>query len=202
MHKLKPTDDWVGAHESSGLCGMAIGSLCMITPLVWIKSAHFVHPTTKTLTQKSQSTSTQFNSVTEGRCPLSSSLSSPNWVAWVLWVHHEFPWIPRWAPRWVPLSSPWVPLSSSLSPTPGEICVIFVMFFARNFFYIILYLICELFEIAFLSPSTWVPWVPNLAFPLSSPGCLPSVQSRITKVRRRHCARRFRVALSGRRRLI
>ena len=32
----KPADDWVGTHESSDLCGLAIDSLCIVTPLVWI----------------------------------------------------------------------------------------------------------------------------------------------------------------------
>ena len=50
------------------VCGLGrlaidIGSLCVVTPLVWIKSAHFVHPTTQPLTQKNQSTPTQLSSV-------------------------------------------------------------------------------------------------------------------------------------------
>ena len=99
-----------------------------------------------------------------------SSLSS--------WVLHEFAWVPRW----VPMSSPWVPLSPSLSPPEFPwvplsssrdlyFCKVFFRIFSKRIYFSP---VMKFYFFLSWSPSTWVPWVPNLAFPLSSPGCLSS----------------------------
>ena len=63
---------------------------------------------------------------------------------------------------------------SNLDQNARPPCICYC-FFAQFFLLVSFISICENFEILlFLSPSTRVPWVPNLAFLLSSPWCLPS----------------------------
>ena len=118
---------------------------------------------------------------------------SSSWVLQNGW--YEFPesWVPSWVPLSPPeslveslaefpefsMSSPESSPSPSLSASPGEICTCYfcnVFSFCSIFSIIFFYLSSVNFLkfYYFLSPSTWVPWVPNLAFLLSSPGRLPS----------------------------